>query len=120
MVIRGRVSPFLDSLAWEITGVGWPRRGIWRDEGMKATSPSVPAVLASPMRSGDPSLAKQVPPGSHRSVRPPHDRPSGEDLVERRLQVVILYRFGQHARRADLVGAHEGSRIGGPAHHEDR
>jgi hypothetical protein len=66
------------------------------------------------------SPAKQAPPGSHRCVRQPRDRPSGEDLVERRLQVVVLHRFGQHARGANLVGAHEGSCIGGPAHHEDR
>jgi hypothetical protein len=110
----------MDSVAWKITGVGWPRRGLCRDEGREATSPSVPAVLASPMRSGDLSLAKDVRPGPHRSVWPPRARSFGEDFVERRLQVVVLHRFGQHARGADLVGAYEGSRIGGPAHHEDR
>lgn len=113
-------TPFMDAVAWEITGVGWPRRGICRNAGRKATSPSVPGVLASPMGAGDPSIARQVPPGSHLSVWPPRHRPSGEDLVERRLQVLVLHRFGQHPRGANLVGAHEVRRIGGPAHHEDR
>lgn len=63
-------TPSIDSMGWEITGVVWSRRDICSDEGRKTTSLSVPALLASPRRSGDPSLAKDVRPAPHRSVPP--------------------------------------------------
>ena len=64
------------------------------DQGRAVAGEARDAVLASPMRSGDPPLAKVVRPGPHPSVRWPRSWSSGEDLVERRLQLVVLHGFG--------------------------